>query len=70
MADALQQSYGAASDLFIEMEAAQYTKTGQGACGDDVRFMTVEKENRHLVAISWRSPTGSAAASRRTCSRR
>ena len=34
------------------MEAAQYTKTGQGACGDDVRFMTVEKENRHLVALS------------------
>ena len=41
-----------ADDLFIEMEAAQYTKTGQGACGDDVRFMTVEKENRHLVALS------------------
>ncbi len=41
-----------AEDLFIEMEAAQYTKTGQAACGDDVRFMTVEKENRHLVALS------------------
>ena len=41
-----------ADELFIEMEAAQYTKTGQGACGDDVRFMTVEKENRHLVALS------------------
>ena len=52
MADALQHGYSAASDLFIEMEAAQYTKTGQGACGDDVRFMTVEKENRHLVALS------------------
>ena len=52
MADALQHGYAAASDLFIEMEAAQYTKTGQGACGDDVRFMTVEKENRHLVALS------------------
>ena len=51
MADALQHGYSAASDLFIEMEAAQYTKTGQGACGDDVRFMTVEKENRHLVAL-------------------
>ena len=40
------------SDLFIEMEAAQYTKTGQAACGDDVRFLTVEKENRHLCALS------------------
>jgi hypothetical protein len=34
------------------MEAAQYTKTGQAACGDDVRFLTVEKENRHLAALS------------------
>ncbi len=41
-----------AEDLFIEMEVAQYTKTGQAACGDDVRFMTVEKENRHLAALS------------------
>ena len=41
-----------ADDLFIEMEAAQYTKTGQAACGDDVRFLTVEKENRHLAALS------------------
>jgi hypothetical protein len=40
------------SGLFIEMEAAQYTKTGQAACGDDVRFLTVEKENRHLAALS------------------
>ncbi len=39
-------------DLFIEMEAAQHTKTGQAACGDDVRFLTVEKENRHLCALS------------------
>jgi hypothetical protein len=38
--------------LFIEMESAQYTKTGQAACGDDVRFLTVEKENRHLAALS------------------
>ena len=38
--------------LFIEMEASQYTKTGQAACGDDVRFLTVEKENRHLCALS------------------
>ena len=40
------------SSLFIEMEAAQITKTGQSACGDDVRFLTVEKENRHLAALS------------------
>lgn len=39
-------------DLFIEMEASQYTKTGQTACGDDVRFLTVEKEHRHLCALS------------------
>ena len=52
MADTPTHGYGGAGDLFIEMEAAQYTKTGQGACGDDVRFMTVEKENRHLVALS------------------
>lgn len=38
--------------LFIEMESAQFTKTGQAACGDDVRFLTVEKENRHLAALS------------------
>ena len=40
------------SGLFIEMESAQITKTGQTACGDDVRFLTVEKENRHLAALS------------------
>ena len=38
--------------LFIEMEGAQFTKTGQAACGDDMRFLTVEKENRHLAALS------------------
>ena len=41
-----------AEDLFIEMEASQFTKTGQAACGDDVRFETIERENRHLVALS------------------
>ena len=41
-----------ADDLFIEMEASQYTKTGQAACGDDSRFVTVEKEHRHLCALS------------------
>ena len=40
------------SGLFIEMEAAQFTKSGQAACGDDVRFHTVERENRHLAALS------------------
>jgi hypothetical protein len=41
-----------ADDLFIEMEASQYTKSGQAACGDDVRFRTVESEHRHLCALS------------------
>lgn len=41
-----------AEDLFMEMEASQYTKSGQAACGDDVRFQTVERENRHLCALS------------------
>ncbi len=41
-----------AEDLFIEMEYAQYTKTGQAACGDDVRFLAVERENRHIAALS------------------
>ena len=41
-----------ANDLFLEMEVSQHTKTGQAACGDDVRFLTVERENRHLCALS------------------
>lgn len=41
-----------ADELFIEMEVAQFTKTGQAACGDDVRFLTVEKENRYIAALS------------------
>ncbi len=41
-----------ADDLFIEMEASQCTKQGQAACGDDVRFRTVESEHRHLCALS------------------
>ena len=40
------------SSLFLEMESAQFTKTGQAACGDDVRFLTVDRENRHLAALS------------------
>lgn len=39
-------------DLFIEMEAAQFTKTGQAACGDDVQLLRVEKERRALAALS------------------
>ncbi len=39
-------------DVFIEMEATQFTKTGQAACGDDVRLMTIDKENRSLAALS------------------
>lgn len=41
-----------ADDVFIEMETSQYTKTGQAACGDDVRFLSIERENRHLCALS------------------
>ncbi len=52
MGDLPNSFFASIGDLFIEMEAAQYTKSGQGACGDDVRFMTVERENRHLVALS------------------
>ena len=28
-------------DLFIEMEATQFTKTGQAACGDDVQLLDI-----------------------------
>ncbi|MCQ2392077.1 MAG: SpoIIE family protein phosphatase [Kiritimatiellae bacterium] len=41
-----------AEDLFIEMEYAQFTKTGQAACGDDVRLLTVDRENRYIAALS------------------
>ena len=41
-----------ADGLFIEMEYAQFTKTGQAACGDDVRLLTIEKENRYIAALS------------------
>ena len=41
-----------AEELFIEMEKAQFTKTGQAACGDDVRFLSIDKENRHIAALS------------------
>ncbi len=39
-------------DLFIEMEATQFTKTGQAACGDDIKLLTIEKENRSLAVLS------------------
>ncbi len=39
-------------DVFLEMEYKQFTKTGQAACGDDVQFLALEKENRKLVALS------------------
>lgn len=38
--------------LFIEMEATQFTKTGQAACGDDVKLLTIERENRSLAVLS------------------
>lgn len=40
------------AELFIEMEHAQFTKTGQAACGDDVRYLTIERENRYIAALS------------------
>ena len=41
-----------AEDLFIEMEYAQFTKTGQAACGDDVRLLSIDRENRYIAALS------------------
>ncbi len=40
------------SDLFVEMECTQFTKSGQHACGDDCRMLTLEKENRSLAVLS------------------
>lgn len=34
------------------MEATQFTKTGQAACGDDIKLLTIEKENRSLAVLS------------------
>ncbi len=34
------------------MEATQFTKTGQAACGDDVQLRRIDKENRSLAALS------------------
>ncbi len=39
-------------DIFVEMEYSQFTKTGQAACGDDLQFMTIDEENRRIVALS------------------
>ena len=52
MADLAQNSQGAAGDLFIEMEAAQFTKTGQAACGDDIQIQAYPQENRYLAVLS------------------
>lgn len=40
------------NDIFIEMECAQFTKTGQAACGDDVQLLSLEQENRSLAVLS------------------
>lgn len=40
------------NDIFIEMECAQYTKTGQAACGDDIQLLSLERENRSLAVLS------------------
>lgn len=39
-------------DLFIEMEGCQFTKTGQAACGDDIRLLRINKERRTIAALS------------------
>ena len=39
-------------ELFVEMECRQFTKTGQNACGDDCRMLTLESENRSLAVLS------------------
>ena len=41
-----------ADDLYIEMQEAQFKKTGQASCGDSVRYLNIEKENRYIAALS------------------
>lgn len=41
-----------ADDLYIEMQETQFKKTGQASCGDSVRYLNIEKENRYIAALS------------------
>ncbi len=40
------------SQLFVEIESFQFTKTGQAACGDDIQIKVLKDENRHLAVLS------------------
>ncbi|MBQ4107408.1 MAG: SpoIIE family protein phosphatase [Lentisphaeria bacterium] len=40
------------SQLFVEMESFQFTKTGQAACGDDIQIKVLKDENRYLAVLS------------------
>ena len=40
------------SELFVEMESFQFTKTGQVACGDDIQIKVLKDENRYLAVLS------------------
>ena len=40
------------SQLFVEMESFQFTKTGQAACGDDIQIKVLKGENRYLAVLS------------------
>ena len=40
------------SQLFVEMEHFQFTKTGQAACGDDIQMKVLKGENRYLAVLS------------------
>ena len=46
--------------LFVELEASQWIKTGQAACGDDFRCVRIPNEKRTEPCAS---STGSPAAS-------
>lgn len=38
--------------LFVELEASQWTKTGQAACGDDFRCVRIPNEKRTIAVLS------------------
>ena len=40
------------SQLFVDIEMCQFTKSGQSACGDDIQIKVLEDENRYLAVLS------------------
>ena len=44
------------SQLFVEMEHFQFTKTGQAACGDDIQMKVLKGENRYRQLLK-KAPT-------------